>query len=621
MQETEFIHQNKDKWNEFEQVLKSSDKDPERLTDLFIETTDDLSYSRTFYPNRSVRVYLNGISQLTYQAIYRNRGREKNALRKFWLQELPDAMWHSRRTLLYSFLLFIGGLSIGMVSSIYYPEFAQIILGDQYIAMTEANIANGDPMAVYKNQEPMIMFFQIAWNNIKIAFGTFVLGILFGIGTIYVVFFNGIMVGAFIYFFIERGLFNESFLAIMLHGTLELSMIVVAGCAGFTLARGLLFPGTFTRGQALFQSARQGIKILIGVTVLLIYAAIIESFATRYTDMPDALRAIIILLSALLVVGYFVWFPRYRHRNGYIKDHKDEVISESKSGHLHPNNIKSSAQLFSESFSLLSKNIPEIINLSIGVAVLVTLAFGFITEGKFHQLFENEFSPEYTTVGILYPWDRYGLYLNFRQHPLLYLFYTSLFAAFGIIIFRLSMKHLKKRPSINANKIINVFVIALITGLPLLAPHPITVTIMPFYFPFCLLWIYVTFESNQDAASSLMATLRLLRGNFWRMIVTFLSMISVIWICLLLISTEVVGLLIDFIQINIPRNAVLSEESGTILFTFFAFLIPAFIFSIAFFGTTLLYYSLKEINEANSLTDAINKIGFKKRAYGLEQES
>ena len=357
------------------------------------------------------------------------------------------------------------------------------------------------------------------------------------------------------------------------------------------------------------------------MTVLLIYAAIIESFATRYTDMPDALRAIIILLSALLVVGYFVWFPRYRHRNGYIKDHKDEVISESKSGHLHPNNIKSSAQLFSESFSLLSKNIPEIINLSIGVAVLVTLAFGFITEGKFHQLFENEFSPEYTTVGILYPWDRYGLYLNFRQHPLLYLFYTSLFAAFGIIIFRLSMKHLKKRPSINANKIINVFVIALITGLPLLAPHPITVTIMPFYFPFCLLWIYVTFESNQDAASSLMATLRLLRGNFWRMIVTFLSMISVIWICLLLISTEVVGLLIDFIQINIPRNAVLSEESGTILFTFFAFLIPAFIFSIAFFGTTLLYYSLKEINEANSLTDAINKIGFKKRAYGLEQES
>jgi uncharacterized membrane protein SpoIIM required for sporulation len=254
MQETDFILQNKDKWQEFESVLQSKDKDPERLTDLFIETTDDLSFSRTYYPNRSVRVYLNGISQQVYQAIYKNKAREKNIFKKFWLEDLPEAMWHSRKALSWSFLLFVSGVSIGVLSSMYYPEFARIILGDSYIEMTEANIASGDPMAVYKDSEPIIMFFQIAWNNIRIAFGTFVLGIVFGIGTVYVVFYNAIMFGAFIYFFIERGLFRESFFAIMLHGTLELSMIVVAGCAGFALAKGLLFPGTFTRGQALIHS-------------------------------------------------------------------------------------------------------------------------------------------------------------------------------------------------------------------------------------------------------------------------------------------------------------------------------------------------------------------------------
>ena len=97
MQETEFIAQNKDKWKEFEDVLMSSNRDPERLTELFIETTDDLSYSRTYYANRSVRVYLNNIAQQAYQVIYKNRKRERGAFLKFWTEELPDALWYNRK--------------------------------------------------------------------------------------------------------------------------------------------------------------------------------------------------------------------------------------------------------------------------------------------------------------------------------------------------------------------------------------------------------------------------------------------------------------------------------------------------------------------------------------------
>jgi len=110
MQETDFIQQNKDKWKEFEDVLKTSQKDPGRLTDLFIETTDDLSFSRTYYPNRSVRVYLNGIAQQVYQTLYKNKAREKNILFRFWKEDLPQAMWYSRKGLLLSFLIFATGL-------------------------------------------------------------------------------------------------------------------------------------------------------------------------------------------------------------------------------------------------------------------------------------------------------------------------------------------------------------------------------------------------------------------------------------------------------------------------------------------------------------------------------
>ena len=66
MRETKFIQQNKEKWQEFESFLDGQYKDADKLSNLFIQVTDDLSYSRTFYPNRSVRVYLNGLAQQTF---------------------------------------------------------------------------------------------------------------------------------------------------------------------------------------------------------------------------------------------------------------------------------------------------------------------------------------------------------------------------------------------------------------------------------------------------------------------------------------------------------------------------------------------------------------------------
>ena len=72
MRETSFIKQNKDKWKEFEHDLNKENADPDKLSDLFIQITDDLSYSRTFYPNRSVRVYLNNIAQQIFYSIYKN---------------------------------------------------------------------------------------------------------------------------------------------------------------------------------------------------------------------------------------------------------------------------------------------------------------------------------------------------------------------------------------------------------------------------------------------------------------------------------------------------------------------------------------------------------------------
>lgn len=619
MQETDFIRQNKEKWKEFEEVLKSPSKDPERMTDLFIETTDDLSYSRTYYPNRSVRVYLNGISQLVYQAIYKNRSRQKNIFRTFWFEDLPIAMWHSRKALLWSFLLFVAGLTVGILSSMHYPSFANIMLGDGYIEMTEANIASGDPMAVYKDEEPFSMFFRIAWNNIRIAYGTFVLGILFGIGTVYVIFYNAIMVGAFIYFFIERNLFKESFLAIMLHGTLELSMIVVAGCAGFTLARGLIFPGTYTRGQALIQSARNGIKILVGVTVLLVYAAIIESFATRYTEMPDIIRLGIILLSFTIVIGYFVVYPYMLYKKGMIPAEVQDEIPGKKIHQYHLNVIKSPGKIFTETFSLFAKNVRRIAWLSASIAFLITIAFGVITKWNFHEVFYN-FGYNFEPFGLLYVWSQFNETTDFNHYPLMYGIYAVLFSVYSLLVFRWCNHDIGAKIKSGYTGVLNgVFLIALAMS-SFLLPAIITFFMAPVMISLLMMWLYIANTKKKFFLLSIKEFFLIIRGNIGRIIGTFLSTLAIQWIALLLMNSMVVELITNFVQMNLARYDWIASEISFILYIFIPFFVLLMVMCFTFFGTALLYFSIREINEANSLISSIEQVGFKKRAYGLEQE-
>ena len=621
MQETEFIQQNKDKWREFEGVLKSTDKDPERLTDLFIETTDDLSFSRTYYPNRSVRVYLNSISQQVYQAIYKNKSNEKNFIRRFWMEDLPDAMWYSRKSLLLSFLLFAIGVIVGVVSSIYYPDFARIILGDQYISMTEANIAKGDPMAVYKDSGALEMFMRIAWNNIQIAFGTFVLGALFGIGTIYVILSNAVMVGTFVYFFIERGLFKESFLAIMLHGTLELSMIVVAGCAGFALARGILFPGTYSRGLALIHSARNGIKILCGVTVLLLYAAFIESFATRHTDMPDVVRGGLILLSAGVVWGYFVWYPAVRHKRGLIKPtlHDENIPSHVLDYAL--SKIKTSGTIFTESFVLFTKNIRTISLLGFSIALILTVIYGIITSGAFHQLFNT---PAYLNeLSYIYPWIEYHGILDFEKYPLVFAILAISFTIYSNILIRKfdeEVTHQKQNPRIIEN-FVNTIFISGFTALPFLLPSALTAITFIFSLPFSVMWMYIAQKENKFFITALPQTFQLVGGNFIRITGIFLSTFIIQYICMFIFSSSLIWIVSEFITMNFPYNADFSEEITYAIYTFFLFLVPGITISLTLTGTVLGYYTLKEITEATHLKESIAQVGNKKRAYGLEKES
>ncbi|KAB2847955.1 MAG: stage II sporulation protein M, partial [Ignavibacterium sp.] len=134
MKEVQFIKNNSERWREVELFLskKTSFQDPDKLAELFIQLTDDLSYSRTFYPSSKTTEYLNSITARLHQSVYKNKKEKRNRLITFWQYELPLVFFNRRKELLISFFVFLISILIGVISSTGDTGFVRLILGDSY---------------------------------------------------------------------------------------------------------------------------------------------------------------------------------------------------------------------------------------------------------------------------------------------------------------------------------------------------------------------------------------------------------------------------------------------------------------------------------------------------------
>jgi len=310
MREAAFVKQNKDKWLEFESVLTNKTNiDPDLLSDLYIEVTDHLSYAKTFYKNSNTERYLNQLASKAHQNIYKTKKEPKNRLISFFKTEFPMMFYQHHRELLITFLTFSLFVIVGAFSAANEGDFVRSFLGDGYVNMTLNNIEKGDPMGVYKEQGEFNMFLGITLNNIKVALFAFAYGIMLGVGTLFIMMQNGIMLGSFQYFFYEQGLLWESARTIWIHGTIEISVIIIAGCAGLVMGNGMLFTGTLPRLEAFKRGVINGLKILISTIPFFIIAGFLEGFVTRHTEMPDWLAIIIISSSLALILFYYVYYP------------------------------------------------------------------------------------------------------------------------------------------------------------------------------------------------------------------------------------------------------------------------------------------------------------------------
>jgi len=311
MREVAFIKQNKEKWLDFEKAIFGKTlKNPDELASLYVHLVNDLSYAQTYYPKSKTILYLNNLAAKAFQKIYKTKREDTNRFVHFWKTEVPLIVYQYRRYVLYAFLIFGIFVGIGVLSAAFDDSFVRLILGDHYVNMTLENIKAGDPVAVYKSGSNWGSFIGITLNNLYVGLLSFIYGVFGGIGTGYILLRNGIMLGAFQYFFYAEGVIWESVRGIWIHGAMEIFAIVIEGAAGLILGASILFPKTFSRMTSFKTGMKDGVKILISTFPFTFAAGFLEGFITRYSNtMPNWLSVAVILLTLSAISFYYLFYP------------------------------------------------------------------------------------------------------------------------------------------------------------------------------------------------------------------------------------------------------------------------------------------------------------------------
>ncbi|MFM7022658.1 MAG: stage II sporulation protein M [Flavobacteriales bacterium] len=611
MRETKFIEQNKEKWSKFEKVLENKSKDPDDLSDLFIEVTDDLSYARTFYPSRSVTVFLNGLAQKIFQVLNGVKYVRKNRFVHFWVEELPQALYMARKELLFSLVVFVLSMLIGAVSTAYDETFPTQIMGEGYMQETMENIKKGDPMAIYKQTGEVKMFLRITINNVRVAFFTFILGIFFSAGSIAFMMYNGVMLGAFQYFFYQQGLLGTSALTIWQHGTLEIASIVIAGGAGITLGKGLVFPGTYSRAQSFFLSAQSGVRVLLGIVPVLVIAGLIEGFYTRYTDAAVGVRLSVIIVSFLFIVLYFIVYPFYKSRKGFTKTFAQDQVFSLPRHAIDFKAIKSIAQIVADTFTIYSRHFRKLFWFSAVLAALSVVLVYFFE----HQYFVEE------TRHFDWPFDislGFFYFFEYSDYPLFFFIETAVFALSSFVVFyvieseeeQLSTKPFYKHlfsKALFTKHFSFILLFQALLGVCLFG-GVLPVILYFFIWPLISLLQFLTYKRGFKGMFQLFF---MMKQAFGKMLVVYICIFALSWIMHMLAKSPLLGLYLSFFTMNFDMDSATLTTVVSGVYLFAGFVVIYLIISLFAMSSGVLFYTMQETGEANDLNEKIKTFGKK----------
>ncbi|MBT2374182.1 stage II sporulation protein M [Pseudomonas fluorescens] len=252
-----------------------------------------------------------------HQQLYRHRSQLGANVLGFVLADFPRLVREQWRFVLVASLLFFGSL-LGIALLVYlFPDLIYSIVSPQQVAemqsMYDPDASRLGRAAERASSEDWMMFGYYVMHNIGIAFQTFAAGLLFGLGSVFFLFFNGLIIGAVAGHLTQIG-YGETFWSFVIgHGAFELSAIALAGAAGLQLGWALIAPGHLARSESLRLAARKSVQMICGVMVFLLIAAFIEAYWSSTTTVAPWIKYVVGAALWLLMAAYLLLAGRSRH--------------------------------------------------------------------------------------------------------------------------------------------------------------------------------------------------------------------------------------------------------------------------------------------------------------------
>lgn len=302
---TEFITKKQETWNELEALLnRPRDANAiqlNRLGYLYRRVTSDLAVARRDFPQDRCVPYLNELASRAHTTVYQTSPFKRGNLRQFLHFGFPTLFRENLSFIGASFLIFTIAFAAAYWMGLTTPEFAEKLIPEHYVSHIKKleNNAWNDTSAEWRN----LMASFVMTNNIKVAFLAFASGIMFMVGTAYILVFNGIHIGAVAGLCHANGVSLALWSFVSPHGYIELTTIFIAGGAGLKLGYSLIAPSLYTRKHALTDAARIAVQLLGGCVALLIVAGTIEGFVSP-SKLPNAVKIGFGAVTGILLFTY-----------------------------------------------------------------------------------------------------------------------------------------------------------------------------------------------------------------------------------------------------------------------------------------------------------------------------
>lgn len=318
MTEEQFIQKNSSTWKDLEAFYQKVNKkgikvlEPKEVQQflyVFRVASHHLAYARTHYSNSNLSVYLNSLVGKAQTQLYAVNKLSSGSFLRYITYGFSKSLKDNRYFVLSSFGLFFLGFLVALVMTYINEGNAGFFMPQDFIESIKAGKMGGGEWNY------PIMSGYIMVNNITVSLKAFVYGITLGLGTFYVLFTNGAMLGALSALVYMYGNPTLYWSLILPHGIFELTAIFISGAAGLIIAYKFLLPGEYTRKHSLIQGAKEAIGLMGGVVVMLIVAGIIEGFFTPLKITSSSKLIFAAVTGGILFV--YILIPYFKKKQAY----------------------------------------------------------------------------------------------------------------------------------------------------------------------------------------------------------------------------------------------------------------------------------------------------------------